>query len=190
MKIYDVTQELFTSNVYPGDKKPQYRRISDVEKGAVCSITEIEINAHNGTHIDAPRHFVRGGDTIEMLSPEIFIGDCVVIKAEGPIGREEILKANGAKRVLFEGDCYLTVEGADALAETGALLFGLEAQSIAGSHPAAPVHVALLSKNVCALEGLSLAGVPEGEYFLSALPLKLGGSEGAPCRAVLIEKCC
>ncbi|MBO4356270.1 MAG: cyclase family protein [Clostridia bacterium] len=190
MKIYDITQELFSSHVYPGDKKPEYRRIADTEKGDICSITEISINAHNGTHIDAPRHFVRGADTIEQLSPEIFLGDCVVTAANGPIGRDDIIKCKGEKRILFKGDCYLTVEGADALAEIGAVLFGIETQSITGSNPPAAVHVALLSKGVCALEGLVLSDVPEGKYFLSALPIKLGGSEGAPCRAVLVEKCC
>lgn len=186
MKYYDITQELFTSNVYPGDKKPEYRRISDVEKGDICSITEVEMNAHNGTHVDAPRHFIRGGETIESLPVETFIGRASVRSMNGEIGRKEVETFGGAKRILVKGDCCLTAEGAEALADCGAILFGLEKQSIAGDNPPLEAHVALLSRGICALEGLVLKDVPDGEYFLSAAPLKLGGSEGAPCRAVLI----
>ena len=81
----------------------------------------------------------------------------------------------------------LTEDGAKALGECGIRLFGLEHQSIAGDLPPTPVHVAALSQGVIALEGLVLSEVPEGEYFLFAAPLKLGGSDGSPCRALLVD---
>ena len=67
MKIYDISQELFSSHVYPGDKAPKRTLVSDMTKGASCNVSELEMNAHNGTHMDAPRHFVRDGKTIDEL---------------------------------------------------------------------------------------------------------------------------
>ena len=68
MKIYDISQELFSSHVYPGDKAPKRTLISDMTKGASCNVSELEMNAHNGTHMDAPRHFVRAGKTSWSLT--------------------------------------------------------------------------------------------------------------------------
>ena len=187
MRIYDITQELFSCHVYPGDLAPSFRRVSDMEKGAVCNITELSMNAHNGTHVDAPRHFVRDGTAIEDLDLYVLNGPCAVIPFEGGITRDMLLPYRGCERILAKGKCRLTPDGAEALSEFGVRLFGLEAQSIAGDDPPLAVHVAVLSKGIIALEGLVLSEVPEGEYFLSAAPLKLGGSDGAPCRALLFD---
>ena len=188
MKIYDVTQELFSCHVYPGDKAPSYTRVSDMEKGAHCNITEFEMNAHNGTHIDAPRHFVKDGITIEQLDLNTLIGKCRVVEFKENVTRDMLLPYQGVERLLVKGGTWLTVEGAEALSELGVRLVGVEHQSIAGEGPSVPVHVAVLSKGIIAVEGLDLSAVPEGEYFLFAAPLKLGGSEGSPCRAVLIQE--
>ena len=187
MKIYDITQELFSCHVYPGDRKPAFRRVSEMEKGAVCNITEFEMNAHNGTHVDAPRHFVRDGLSVEELDLNTLVGPCTVALFDGGIAREDLLPYAGTERLLVKGNAWLTVDGAEALSECGVRLFGLEHQSIAGDLPPTPVHVAALSKGVIALEGLVLKDVPAGEYFLFAAPLKLGGSDGSPCRAILAE---
>ncbi len=187
MRIYDITQELFSCHVYPGDLAPSYRRVSDMEKGAVCNITELSMNAHNGTHVDAPRHFVRDGISIEALDLGTLIGPCTGVACRGGITRDMLLPHRGTERLLAKGDAWLTVEGAEALSECGVKLFGLEHQSIAGDNPPTDVHVAVLSKGIVAVEGLDLSGVPEGRYFLFAAPMKLGGSDGSPCRAVLIE---
>ncbi len=187
MKIYDITQELFSCHVYPGDIAPSFRRVSDVEKGDVCSITEFSMNAHNGTHLDAPRHFVKGGKTIEELDLQTLIGPCTVARFDGGIDAAALTPYRGTERLLAKGDCFLTLEGAEALSEIGVKLFGLEAQSVTGSNPPMAVHVETLSKGIVLLEGVTLDGVEEGEYTLFAAPLKLGGSEGAPCRAVLIR---
>ena len=187
MKIYDVTQEVFSCRVYPGDIAPAFRRVSDMNDGAPCNITEISMNAHNGTHLDAPRHFVKDGATIEQLPPETLIGPCRVACFEGGIGPEDLEPYRGIRRLIAKGDCYMTLEGAKALTGLGTEFFGLEAQSVAGDTPPLAVHVEILSHGIPILEGLDLTGVPEGDYFLFAAPLKLGGAEGAPCRAVLID---
>lgn len=192
MKYYDITQELFTSNVYPGDKAPMYRRISDMADGASCNITELEINAHNGTHVDAPRHFVRDGITIDELPLETLIGPCEVVTFAHPVEREDLANLNlaerGVKRLLCKGGVCLTMSGAEYLSECGILLIGVETQSIAPVDAPMAVHVEVLSHGIIALEGLVLTDVPDGSYTLFAAPLKLGGSDGAPCRAVLMAE--
>jgi len=187
MKIYDITQELFSSNVYPGDKIPSYKRISDMTEGAVCNITELEMNAHNGTHVDAPRHFVRDGKTIDQLDPEILIGRCTVKTFDHDLTSEDIAEIADIERILIRGKKCLTIDAAKALDGTKIRLIGVEPQSIAPIEAPMAVHVEVLSRGIIALEGLVLDEVPDGEYFLSALPLKLGGSDGSPTRAVLID---
>lgn len=191
MKYYDITQELFSSNVYPGDKAPAYRRISDMTDGASCNITELEMNAHNGTHIDAPRHFVRDGITIDQLPLETLIGECEVVSFAHPVEREDLeplnLAERGVKRLLCKGKCCLMMSAAKYLSECGILLIGVETQSIAPVEAPLAVHVEVLSHGIIALEGLVLDDIPDGTYTLFAAPLKLGGSDGSPCRAVLME---
>ena len=187
MRIYDITQELFSCHVYPGDLAPSFRRVSDMEKGAVCNITELEMNAHNGTHVDAPRHFVKDGLSVESLDLYTLTGPCTVAAFDGGITRDMLLPFRGVERLLAKGNNKLTPDGAEALGECGIKLFGLESQSIAGDDPPLAVHVAVLSKGIVAVEGLKLDEVPEGEYFLFAAPLKLAGSDGSPCRALLID---
>lgn len=191
MKLYDITQEMFSSNVYPGDKAPVFRRISDMADGKICNITEIEQNAHNGTHVDAPRHFIRDGITIEQIPLETLIGDATVYTFDHEaIGPEDIraLKGKCAPRLLLKGGSWLDKGAAEALEELGIILVGVECQSMAEEKAPAAVHVEVLSRGIIGLEGLVLTDVPDGEYFLFAPPVKLGGSDGASCRAVLMTK--
>jgi len=191
MKLYDITQEMFSSHVYPGDKAPVYRRISDMADGKICNITEIEQNAHNGTHIDAPRHFIRDGITIEQIPLEVLIGDATVHTFDHErITADDLraLKGKCAPRLLMKGGCWLDCGAAEALEEMGIILIGVECQSFAEEKAPAAVHVEVLSRGIIGLEGLVLTDVPDGEYTLFAPPVKLGGSDGAPCRAVLMAK--
>ena len=187
MKIYDISQELFSSHVYPGDKIPVYKRISDMQTGAVCNVTELEMNAHNGTHIDAPRHFVRDGITIDQLDLSVLIGPCTVRTFDHDLTAADLEAFRSTERLLVRGKVCLTLDAAQALDESNIRLIGVEPQSIAPVEAPKPVHIAVLSRGIIALEGLVLDDVPDGNYFLSAAPVKLGGSDGAPCRAVLIE---
>ena len=73
MKIYDISQEVFSCQVYPGDPAPERTTLSSMEKGDLYNLTAFSMCAHNGTHVDAPRHFIRDGITIEQLDPEVGI---------------------------------------------------------------------------------------------------------------------
>lgn len=177
--MIDITQELFSGRVYPGDTPPSFSRASDMAKGDECTVTDLSMCAHNGTHVDAPAHFIAGGKAADALGLSRFYGPCAVRALPG--GLAGALAGVGAPRLLIKGPFALREEDARALAARFVLV-GCEAQSIGD----AAVHRILLGAEVAVLEGLDLSAAPEGEYTLCAFPLKLGGADGAPVRAVLL----
>lgn len=191
MKIYDISQEVFSCAVYPGDPKPEKKTLLSTAAGDVCNLTALSLCAHNGTHIDAPFHFLGDGKTVEELPLEVFVGECFVARHSGAVTAahaEAILRrADGAERILIAGDATVTDGAAEAFAASGIRLLGNESQSVGPEEAPMAVHLALLGRGVALLEGVVLRGVPEGRYFLSAAPLKLAGADGAPCRAYLID---
>ena len=189
MKIIDITQEMFTSRVFPGDKSPEFKRVMDMEKGDIINLTQMQLCVHNGTHLDAPRHFYKDGKTIDEISLERCIGDCTVVELNGEITSEiiEPVLKYAKKRLLIKGEILITLEAAQMLNKYGILLIGVEGLTVGSVNAPKAVHLELLGQEVAILEGLVLKDILPGEYFLSALPLKLGGSDGAPCRAVLID---
>ena len=190
MNIYDISQEVFSCAVYPGDPKPEKQRLSATADGDAYNLTAFSMCAHNGTHIDAPFHFLGDGKTVEQLDLEIFVGECYVARHEGNVTAADALsilkKAGGAERILIAGPVTVTLDAAEVFATSGIRLLGNESQSVGPEDAPMAVHLALLGRNVALLEGIVLTGIPEGRYFLSAAPLNLGGADGSPCRAYLI----
>lgn len=189
MKIYDITQELFTGKVFPGDPAPSYERVLKIAKGDVVNLTNVVMGAHNATHLDAPYHFYDNGKTVEQLDLERCIGPCTVIDIANDITEEELAKVldQSQKRILIKGEAVVTLERAKLFNQYGILLLGVEGQSVGPVEGPMAVHLELLGKEVILLEGLVLQEVAAGDYFLSAAPIKLGGSDGAPCRATLLD---
>lgn len=189
MKIYDISQELFSSRVFPGDKPATGYRTSEIAKGAVCNITALEMHVHNGTHVDAPCHFIEGGKTIDELPLTRFIGQAKVVTVPKVLTDEHVtaIMTGSPEKVLLKGEVELTAENAKMFVDYGVKLLGIESQSIGPVSDPQPVHMVLLGAEVIALEGLNLQEVPDGNYLLNAAPLNLKGSDGAPCRAILIE---
>ncbi len=192
--IYDISQELFSCAVYPGDPAPVRTVLADMEKGDVINLTAFSMCAHNGTHLDAPAHFIKDGKTVEELDPAAFLGDCYVAHHTGDVTASdaaEILEkasaVHAAERILIAGKATVTEAAARVFAEADIKLLGNESQTVGPETAPMAVHLILLGADVVLLEGLVLAHVPEGQYFLSAAPLNLGGCEGAPCRAMLME---
>ncbi len=181
MRIIDITQEFFSCKVYPGDTAPSFRRVKSISNGDECNVTDITMCAHNGTHIDAPFHFVDGGDTVEKLDLDKLIGSVSVVPIEnfGKFTRDTM-----PKRVIFNNCDGFSREQAETLAKSGTELIGISGQSVGN----AEIHRILLEKGIVLLEGLMLDGVKNGEYTLFAAPIKLGGADGAPVRALLIEE--
>ena len=191
MKLYDISQEVFSCAVYPGDPRPQRQILSSMEAGDLYDLTAFSMCAHNGTHVDAPAHFIRKGKTVDGMSLEVFVGACFVADHTGDVtapDAEAILrKASGIPRILIRGDVTVTEEAAHIFAGSGICLLGNEGPTVGPVDAPMAVHKALLSRDIALLEGIVLREVCEGRYFLSAAPLDLGGAEGSPCRAYLVE---
>lgn len=188
MKIYDITQELFGGIVYPGDTGPSYERALKITEGAPCNLTNFAMGAHNATHLDAPYHFYDKGKTIEQVELSRCVGECSVLELSKYEKAEiEKLLKTCKKRLLIKGDCVVTLELAKLFNQEGIVLVGVEGQSVGPLDNPRAVHLELLGREVVLLEGLVLVNVAEGSYFLSAAPIKLGGSDGAPCRAILLD---
>lgn len=192
MKIYDISQEVFSCKVYPGDPKPEKQILCATEKGDMYNLTAFSMCAHNGTHMDAPRHFVSDGKTVEQMTLDTFVGDCYVARHNGEVTRAAAIailqKADGVLRILIAGEAVVTEEAAAVFADAGICLIGNESQTVGPENAPMQVHKILLGKDIALLEGVVLTDVPEGHYFLSAAPLCLAGADGAPCRAYLIDR--
>ena len=181
MKIYDISQEVFDCTVFPGDPKPQKITVSDMKDGALYNLTELHMCAHNGTHVDSPYHFIDSGKTIDAE------GDVTADDAKRILTGAQSTDKECAKRLLLKGKLTVTAEAAQVFADAGVCLVGNESQTVGPADAPMHVHLILLGAEVVLLEGVRLAEVPEGKYFLNAAPINLGGRDGAPCRAVLIE---
>ena len=191
--IYDITQELFSCRVYPGDPKPVCERVLQTANGDICNLTKFSMCAHNGTHVDAPFHFIGDGKTIDQVGLSSFVGDCYVGTKNGDVSADDAKallaaakEAGAAERILIKGEAVVTKEAAEVFSEAGILLLGNESQTVGPLEAPMEVHLILLGKGIVLLEGIDLSEVSEGRYFLSAAPLNLGGADGAPCRAYLI----
>ena len=195
MKIIDISQEVLSCKVYEGDPCPAAERLMDMQKGELYNLSSFSMCAHNGTHIDAPSHFLRDGKTVEQISLEHFVGECYVAKHCGDIlstDAREILeraKNHGAdKHILIKGNATVTEDAARVFAQAKILLLGNESQSVGPIDSPMQVHKILLSENIVLLEGIVLDNAQEGRYILNCAPLNIKGFEGSPCRAILIEE--
>ena len=206
MKIYDISLTLSPRSIRWVTGQPleliERKRMS---RGDSNNSSSIHTSVHAGTHVDAPFHFVPNGITIESLPLETFIGPARVcaVRPGTHITAADVAKANlqGESRVLFKtrnsqllkkgaydpNFAPFSVDGAMALVELGVKLVGLDYLSAAAANEQVPVHRAFLDHGVILLEGVDLSEVPPGRYELFCPPVKLAGSDGAPCRAVLRE---
>lgn len=196
MKLYDISQSVFSGKVFPGDPVPQKDSILSIERGDMCNLTALSMCAHNGTHIDAPRHFINDGRAVDELPLDVFVGKAYVARRHGDIDADaareilaaaEAADAECAQRILLAGELTVTADAARAFADAQVLLIGNEAQTVGPADAPREVHMTLLGAGAVLLEGIHLDSIAEGAYFLSCAPLCLEGADGAPCRAFLIE---
>ena len=211
MIIHDISLSL-TSPMLTYAKDVPYKREfqRSMTRGDSCNVSQLEMSAHAGTHVDAPLHFITDGYAIDRIPLDHLYGPAYVADCCGiPDVTAEVLREKlpyGAERVLLKTDnsallrdhpeglfkpdfVSLAGNGAQFLAERGVKLAGIDYLSIDKSGtPNHPSHHILLENNITILEGIILADVEPGEYFLACGSLKMVGAEGAPCRAVLIEK--
>lgn len=207
MRIIDISAPLRARMPsYPGDPPFAKEAARSRRLGDAAEVSRLTLSSHAGTHVDVPFHFVEGGAELPAVGLSAFVGPCRVVEIGGvrcvDAADVEALAPAAGERILFNTDnaalwarddfvtdyVYLTAAAAQVLADRGVALVGWDYLSIeeygAGD---APAHRALLTAGVLILEGLDLADVKAGEYFLAALPLALAGGDGAPARAVLLE---
>jgi arylformamidase len=206
MRIIDISQELLTARVYEGDPAPKVESLSNMENGDLYNLSALSMCLHNGTHIDAPSHFIKGGKTVDKMPIDAFVGKCFVAEHEGEVSAEDAAKilekaklalaakslkkgteSDAAERILLKGNLTVTEEAARVFAESKIKLLGNEGQTVGPKDAPMAVHLILLEKEIILLEGIVLTDAHEGVYFLSAAPLNIKGAEGSPCRAWLAE---
>lgn len=192
MKIYDISRELFSAKVYPGDPAPTMEFLQSLKKPDPdnCQLSRLTVGSHSGTHLDAPRHFFKNGWDVAQIDLHRCVGQCKVVRAKGRISPKEIedFLQDGTKRLLIKGeDVLISRECARAAVCGGLYCLGVEGINVCGDRDTKEVHQELLGAQVVLLESLDLSKVACGEYFLAAQPLKVHGLDGSPIRAILLE---
>jgi arylformamidase len=211
MKIYDVTVPIKNSMpVWPGDPKVNNMLVFSIDSGAEANVTSIQMSAHTGTHIDAPRHFINSGEPIDSLDLDTLLGEVEVIEIDPDSNhidakilnsldkkiwpKRVLFKTNNSLLRLLEKDHFvqnfvaLLPDAAEYLIKMGVKLVGIDYLSIAPFEKGSDTHIELLKMNLIIIEGLNLADVSPGYYDLIALPILLIGADGAPARVLLIQK--
>lgn len=193
------------SPVFPGDTPYSQAWTATLAPGCPVNVSRITLSPHVGAHADAPLHYDPHGAAVGALDLAPFIGPCRVIHAigRGPLVRWEHLAHGGAAlppRVLVRTYEQAPVDRWDAqlaafapdtverLADAGVRLIGIDTASIdPADSKMLDSHQVIRRRGLRVLENLVLDGVPEGDYELIALPLKLMTADASPVRAVLRE---
>lgn len=190
---------------WPGDPECHIKRVNRMEDGAVCNLTHLSMSAHTGTHMDAPRHFIADGLTMEQMPLEAVMGRCRVFEldCEGQITADDLkkLKFVPRQRVLFKtrnstrnwamkefDKDFISIrkDAAQYLVEQGVVTVGVDYLSIGGyGKDVVETHQIMLGAGIWVIEGLNLSEIKDGYHELICLPIKLEGADGAPCRVVL-----
>lgn len=213
MKIFDISVPITTTMpVWPGDPPVDLAQVSAISQGDSANVTRMTMGVHTGTHIDAPKHFIVTGITVDQIPLNKLIGEVVVFEIDPAVAvitehvlktHPEILRLAETKKVLFHTrnsmvwkhhpakfvQDYVGIDtsGAQFLQQFNLDLIGIDYLSIAPFDDTERPHQILLSEGTILLEGLNLSGVPGGVYELFCLPLNIPGCEGAPARAILID---
>jgi arylformamidase len=190
---------------FPGD--PAYRRElhASMPDGAICNVSRVDLGAHTGTHVDAPRHFIDGAATVEATPLDAVIGPAWVVDARALTATitaadiDRLAIPGDETRLLFRtpnselwslprfSDAFIgfAADAAEALVRRGTRLVAIDYLSIAPFGDPVATHRAFLGGGVVVLEGVDLRAVEPGPYELLAAPLRWVGSDGAPVRALL-----
>jgi len=205
-RIIDVSMDVFSGMlVWPGDDGVELHRTQKMEEGAHNNFSRIACGVHTGTHVDAPRHFIPGGRTIEALPLDVLCGPAWTVDFSPiqRIGEEHLERAGipaGIRRLLLKTDNSKVLEsmkefqtdyagldesGAKWIVGRGIQLVGCDYLSVAVRDQTGPVHRVLLGAEVILVEGLVLKNVPSGACRFTCLPVKFRGSDGALARAMV-----
>ena len=204
-KLWDISPPIHAASpLFPGDTAYSQRWTAQISPGCPVNISAITMSPHTGAHADAPLHYGNDQASIGELDLAPYLGPCRVIHALncGPLVQIEHLQHAAGHlppRVLVR-TCHTAPTAWSAefsayaprtiawLAARGVVLVGIDSQSVdPADSKALDSHHALLRLDLRVLENLVLDAVPEGDYELIALPLKLITADASPVRAVLRE---
>lgn len=201
--IYDITPPVSEAlAVWPGDTRPRREVLRDMRRGDNLTLSTLHATVHLGAHADAPSHYGAEAPSIESQPLELYLGPCRVVRVEvargarirpddlpDEIATERLLIATGTypDPTRFDRDfAALSPEAIDMLHGRGVRLVGIDTPSVdLSDSKELPAHRACLLRGIAILEGVVLDAVPEGDYELIALPLKLEGFDASPVRAIL-----
>jgi len=205
-RLWDISPPVHEgAPVFPGDTPYRQRWAASIGPGCPVNVSEITLSPHVGAHADAPLHYAPDGATIGDVDLAPFLGRCRVIHAiaRGPLiewSHIEHAMADLPPRVLVRTYQRAPVERWDGalaayapatierLAALGVTLVGIDTASIdPADSKTLDSHQVIRRMNLRVLENLVLDDVPEGDYELIALPLKLVSADASPVRAVLRE---
>lgn len=203
-KLWDISQTLRHGiPVWPGDTAYQSNRLWQMDEQCPVNVGAVTLSTHTGTHADAPVHYDAEGKSMERVDLTPYLGRCFLIDAtasEGLVRPEHIIEQlpDVVERVLFRTfnlfphdqwvSDFTAIDAAtiDLLASRGARLIGVDSPSLdPETSKELNAHHAVRRHGMAILEGLVLDNVPEGEYELIALPLKLDKMDASPVRALL-----
>ena len=210
-KLFDISIPVSSKTVsWEGDEKVYLRRVLRMEEGAKFNLSSLSMSVHSGTHIDAPKHFLLKGATVDQIPLNVLIGPAQVIEIKSKravIDAEALKKAgigNETKRLLLKTRNsmiwkthpnefqvnYVSInkEAAEYLVDLGIVFIGIDYLSISPADDFRTVHEILMRSGIIILETIDLSEVPFGYYDLYCLPLKLQGTEGAPARVILVQE--
>jgi arylformamidase len=193
MRFIDVTAPLGPgTRVYPGDPAVALTPLSVADGRDGFALSRVTLGTHAGTHVDPPAHLLPGGVTVDRLPLDLLIGPARLVDVDQgrPVTAEDlaVVPRRTRRLLLRTGEMPLTDEAARLLVARGVRLVGVDGLSVAPVENPAPIHRILLAAGLVIVEGLALDGVPPGAYHLICLPLRLAGGDGAPARAVLMER--
>ena len=203
--LYDITRTVSAKTaVFPGDTPYSTRLNWRISDGAPVNLTTIISTPHVGTHADAYFHYELDGSHPATMPLEPYIGRARVVTVStrlGEITPDDLPSGalEGVERLLIHSWVsdvpdeewttdfpYPSVGLIETLAQHGGVLIGLDVSSVDSIDSATlPAHHALKRLGMVNLENLALGGVPDGDYELVALPLKLDAACGSPVRAIL-----
>jgi arylformamidase len=203
-KLWDISPPLHADTpVFPGDTAYQQHWSASLGPSCPVNVSAITLSPHAGAHADAPLHYDPQGAPAGALDLTPYLGPCRLIHAIGcgPLVRPEHLAGhlNGLPaRVLvrvyqrmpqsrFDPDLpAFAPETVQQLADLGVLLIGTDSASIdPANSKSLDSHQVIRRRHLRVLENLLLDDVPEGDYELIALPLKLMTADASPVRAIL-----
>ena len=204
-KLLDVSVPLASGMpAFPGNPAFELQPVKRIADGGSSNVSRLVLGTHTGTHVDAPRHFIDDGTSVDALPLELLLGRARVVEIprRGAIGAEDLAAAGlredlrvllkTSNSALWNSDAFhddythVTEEGARYLVEQGVKVVGIDYLSIEQFRkPGAPAHRMLLANGVIIIEGLNLADAEPGMYEMFCLPLPITGGDGAPARVVL-----